>query len=725
MDPKFEAEQLRVFATLVEKGYVYNSLKPVYWCVTTRTALAEAEIVYKEKESNSIYFLMKSSKELETKLDASNLYLAVWTTTPWTLPANLAVALNPDLDYVVTEEKGKNIIVAKELYETLKEKLSLGKILREFKGHEIENYSYEHPFIKREGKIVLGHHVTPESGTGCVHTAPGHGMDDYILGTKYGLEILCPVDEKGVMTKEADNFEGLFYEDANMKIIEALGSNLLLHEKIKHSYPYSERGKKPIIFRATKQWFIDVNSGLREKCLKEIENVSFLPSEGEHRLRSMMENRPDWCISRQRVWGVPIPVFFCNKCNKPLLDSKLIREIAEEVKINGSNIFVSKDAEYFLKSRYKCCEDSDFRKGEDIFDVWFDSGTTYSTVLKDNIADLYLEGSDQHRGWFQTSLLTSVGSREKAPYKSLVTHGFVMDGNGIKMSKSLGNVVLPQDIVSKYGADILRLWTASVDFMGDVRISEDILKQNIESYRKIRNAFRFILGNIHDLSEDSDAQLMKIDELAITKLDDTINKATNLFDRYQFHNGMLEIVSFLTEMSSFYFDIVKDRLYTSLPKSKERISCQIVLKKICQQISKFISPVLSFTSEEVWSYLSDNSVFLSEIESLNPKLNLDIWEKVLLLRSKVNTEIEKLIENDIVKKSSQVSVDLFTNLNFFNEDELKEIFKVAEVNITMADENKVVVNKFNGIKCDRCWLYFNYIKEGEVCEKCRKVLEDI
>ena len=721
LHPKFESNQLKVFSNLVKNNFIYNALKPVFWCTTTRTALAEAEIVYKDKVSDSIYISFKASETLEEELNIDNLYFAVWTTTPWTLPANLGISLHPDLEYVVVKSNDKNLIIAEALIDSLKDKLKLdNNILYKFKGNKLENYEYYHPFIDRKGKVILGNHVAADSGTGCVHTAPGHGADDFIVGNRYNLGILCPVDEKGIMTDEAGPLKGMFYQDSNLKVMELLKDSLLVHEKINHSYPHSERGKTPIIFRATKQWFIDVNSGLREKCLEEIDKISFFPNEGSKRLRAMIENRPDWCISRQRIWGVPIPVFYCNECDKSILDYKLIDEIADEVGEKGSTILVSENAEHFLKGRYECCGKKDFKVGSDIFDVWFDSGTTYATVLGDKIADIYLEGSDQHRGWFQTSLLTSVGSKAKAPYKSLITHGFVVDGNGLKMSKSIGNVILPQEVVNKYGADILRLWVSSVDFAGDVRISDDILKQNSEIYRKIRNTFRFILGNIHDLQDEG--ELLKIDSLALVRLDILVKKVDKLFSEYQFHNGLTEIVNFVTEMSSFYFDIVKDRLYTYEKNSRERVSAQTTLKRIAIDLCKLLSSILSFTSEEVWSYFSNNSVLLESWPITDSNKGTESWDMLLELRDKVNARIEKLITNNEISKSEEALVKLDSNLDGFTDIELREIFKVAKVILTKADRENIIVEKFDGEKCERCWLYFDKL-QGDICNKCSKVVK--
>lgn len=734
LNPKFEKEQLNIFSELVDKGYIYHSLKPVYWCTVTTTALAEAEIVYKNHISDSIYFKLKVSDEIDKLLGVQNLYFAVWTTTPWTLPANLAVALNSNLEYVIAKVGEDNLILAEDLLDKLKDKLSLDsvEIIKRVKAKDIENKKYSHPFINREGLVILGNHVTSESGTGCVHTAPGHGVDDFIVGKKYGLDVLCPVNGEGVLTEEAGEFKGTFYKDANMKIIDKLkeSNSLLLHEKIEHSYPYSERGKAPIIFRATEQWFVDTSSTLKNDSIKEIDSVDFFPKVGYKRLKSMLSNRPNWCISRQRDWGVPIPVFYCTKCNKALLDSNLIREISEEVGTKGSNIFFSENAEYFLKGRYSCCGEKSFVSGKDIFDVWFDSGVTYASVLEDNKkANIYLEGSDQHRGWFQTSLLTSVGARGHAPYKSVVTHGFVVDGQGIKMSKSIGNVIAPQEIVNKYGADILRLWACSVDYTGDVKISEDILTQTVETYRKIRNSFKFILGNIYDLNKSKEeVKLLTIDRLMLDRLNILIRDVDALCDKFTAYQAISLISTFISsELSSFYFDIIKDRLYTYGKDSNERASAQIVLKEICYSISKMLSPYLSFTMEEVYSHLEDESIFLSEWPTYSTNVDIQIWNDIFKSREIVNLEIEKLIEKKDISSSLESDIELSVNseiynsLKSFSEEELKEIFKVA--NITLKNgENRAEASKTKGTKCLRCWKYFNTLEDG-ICKMCKESIE--
>lgn len=732
MDPKFESEELKIFADLVDNKLVYHSLKPVHWCTATKTALAESEVVYRDHKSDSLYLKFKASVELEEKFDLKNIHFAVWTTTPWTLPANLAIALNPDLEYILFESNLGNLIFSLDLLEDLKDKLNLsGKIIKKFKGSEIENYEYFHPFIDRKGKVILGNHVLNSSGTGCVHTAPGHGLDDYVVGHKYGLGILSPISADGHLTEEAEVCKGMFYLKANREIIQIVKERelLLLNEKFSHSYPYSERGKVPIVFRATKQWFIKTKEDLIDRALNAIENISFIPEFGRKRLNSMISNRPDWCISRQRVWGVPIPVFYCESCGEPLLDSNLIRSIADLVSKSGSEIFLELPTEDILKDRYSCCGDKKFRKGEDIFDVWFDSGVSYASVMKDKIADIYLEGSDQHRGWFQTSLLTSIGSRSLAPYKKIITHGFVLDGDGIKMSKSLGNVILPQDVVKKYGADILRLWTSSVDFSNDVKISDEILKQHVDSYRKIRNFFRFMLGNISDLDDNQKTDLLHIDRLALERTESLVVNVEEKFDNYEFHNGLTLILNFVTEMSSFYMDILKNRLYASARKSNERVSAQIVLKEIATVLAKLLTPILSFTMEEVWNEIDSSSKsILLERWPKSENHNSKIWDMLVELRYLVNVEIEKNVKDRIINRAEESDIELIVTdkyadvVNLFSAVELREIFKVATVNIAVGEEIKVYLHKSNGVKCERCWLYFKQTENG-VCERCKNVIK--
>jgi isoleucyl-tRNA synthetase len=729
MDPKFESKQLKVFAELVNKGLVYNSLKPVYWCTTTQTALSESEVVYKDHKSRSIYLKFKANIDLENHLNINNIYFAVWTTTPWTLPANLAIALNKDLEYVIFKtSNNENIIFAKRLLSEITDKLCIeGSIIKELLGSELEGYSYHHPFLDKILPIILAPHVSDDAGTGCVHTAPGHGAEDYLASIKYGLEILSPVDGKGYLTSEAGPFKDIFYKDSNDKIIEHIKDKILLVEDIFHSYPYSERGKTPVIFRATKQWFISVNRDFKDDALKQINDINFYPETGKNRLSSMISNRPDWCISRQRVWGLPIPVFYCSKCGSALLNRDLIIEISDIVEKEGSDIFVKESSNYFLKGRYSCCNQNEFIKGKDIFDVWFDSGVSYASVFNDIPVDLYLEGSDQHRGWFQTSLLTSLGYKGKLPYRNIVTHGFVVDGQGMKMSKSIGNVIFPQEIIDKYGADILRLWVGSSDFTGDIKISDAILNQASESYRKIRNFFRFILGNINDFTQYSD-DLITIDSLALNRTKHMINVVDKEYKNYNFHTGLSQILNYITEISSFYMDIIKDRLYVHGKDSKNRRSAQYVLKEIGLALSKIISPILSFTAEEVFKEFSDRSIFLEKWPNSNSDLD-PRWQLLKKLRDLSNNAIEKLIKDDLLKSSSESSLTLYADkkilalLNEFSKDELKEIFKVADICLVENNGISAEVKVFSGEKCSRCWLYYDKIIE-EVCEKCKRILEN-
>ncbi|HEO63899.1 MAG TPA: isoleucine--tRNA ligase, partial [Candidatus Omnitrophica bacterium] len=546
LDYQYEEAVIRLFALLVEKGYIYNGLKPVNWCYGCETALAEAEVEYQDKVSPSVYVKFKLKEQ-------DNSFILIWTTTPWTLIANAAVTVHPDLDYVVISNNGDNLILAKSLLDTVAKNCSLGDytVVKTMKGSELEGKIYEHPFGLREGKVVLAEYVSREEGTGCVHTAPGHGQEDYLTGQKYGLETVMPVDETGAFKKgEAGEFSGMNVHKADEKIIERLKEkgSLIHSAAVTHSYPHCWRCKKPIIVRATKQWFMQIDkNSLRQRLLKLIkDDVRWVPAQGQERISSMVQNRPDWCLSRQRYWGVPIPVFECRSCKRPICDAKLINHFAGIVAKDGTNAWFEKDAKQLVPEGYKCpdCQSQDLKKGEDIIDVWFESGVSHHAVLKINNelsypADLYLEGSDQHRGWFQSALITAVGADETIPFKTVLTHGFVVDGEGRKMSKSIGNVITPQEIIKDYGADILRLWVASCNYNEDIRISGQILTRLAEAYRKIRNTARFILGNLFDFDPEKDKvdynKFLPIDKWAFLKLQELIKETDKYYESFQFH----------------------------------------------------------------------------------------------------------------------------------------------------------------------------------------------
>lgn len=763
--PEYEAEQLKVFKEIYENGYVYKGLKPVYWSPTTETALAEAEIEYKDVESHSIYVKFEGTQDLLDKLGVEEASILIWTTTPWTLPANLGVFLHPEFDYGLYKTEKGNIIVAKELAETVFNTLGISyELLKEFKGTELEKTHYKHPFLDREGLVMLGDYVTVDAGTGAVHTAPGHGADDYNYSRKYELGVLSPVDDRGHMTKEAGKYEGMFYAKASNVIVQDLteSGHLLHHSKFVHSYPHDWRSKKPVIFRATEQWFISVDeSDIRENAIKALDNVEFVPSWGKNRIGSMLETRPDWTISRQRVWGVPIPLFYNRATDEVIYEPEIMDRVIEMVKKEGTDIWWKYEAKEIigdeLLEKYNL-KDVDIRKERSIMDVWFDSGVSHRSVLVPrNLprpADLYLEGSDQHRGWFQSSLLTSIASTKDAPYKRILTHGFTMDGQGRKMSKSLGNTILPKDITEKYGADILRLWVSSVDYREDVRISENILQQMSDAYRRIRNTARFLMGNLNDFDYANDKvdykDMFEIDKWAMHKLEELKAKTTEFYDKYEFYSLFQEITYFCSmEMSSFYLDIVKDRLYCEGTTSIERRSTQTVLTEVLKVLVRIISPVLSFTADEIWERIpealkEEESVHLSKwIEARPEYLNKELaqkWDKIARLRREVNKKLEAERQNGLIGHSLDARVllnianDEYSFIKDYTENEVSDLFIVSQVkfvNDNLAESEiegiNIAVEKASGEKCERCWKYDEEVGHNhnhpDVCPRCANVLE--
>ena len=739
-------------------------MKPVYWSPTTETALAEAEIEYKDVESHSIYVKFETSQDLLDKLGVDEANILIWTTTPWTLPANLGVFLHPEFDYGLYKTEKGNLILAKSLAETVFATLGLSyELISEFKGTDLENTHYRHPFMDREGLVMVGDYVTADAGTGAVHTAPGHGVDDYNYSLKYGIGILSPVDDRGHMTKEAGKYEGLFYAKASNIIVEDLtnSGHLLHHSKFVHSYPHDWRSKKPVIFRATEQWFISVDeSDVRKNALKALEDVEFVPEWGKNRINAMLETRPDWTISRQRVWGVPIPLFYNAETNEVIYEPEIMDKVIELVKKEGTDIWWKYEAEEIigeeLLEKYNL-KNTKLRKERSIMDVWFDSGASHRGVLiprgLPRPADLYLEGSDQHRGWFQSSLLTSIASTKDAPYKRVLTHGFVMDGQGRKMSKSLGNTILPKDIVEKYGADILRLWVSSVDYREDVRISENILQQMSDAYRRIRNTARFLMGNLNDFDYKNKKvnynDMYEIDKWALHKLEELKEKTTQYYDKYEFYSLFQEISYFCSiDMSSFYLDIVKDRLYCEEKDSLERRSTQTVLAEALKVLVRIISPVLSFTADEIWERIpealkDEESVHLSSWIDLIPEYKNDElakkWSKIQHLRKEVNKKLEAERQNGLIGHSLDARVLLkvdnadFDFLKDYTEDEVSDLFIVSQTKFVNDELEQseisgisIGVIKALGKKCERCWKYHEEVgndpEHPDVCPRCAKVL---
>lgn len=775
LKPEYEAKQLEVFGELYENGYIFKGLKPIYWSPVTETALAEAEIEYKNVSSPSIYVKMKANQDLLDKIGMTEeTWVVIWTTTPWTLPANVAISLNPDFEYGVYKTEKGNLILGKDLAEQAFSAMEIEnyELIKEFVGRDIERTTYQHPFLDRTGLVILGTHVTADAGTGCVHTAPGHGQDDYVVGTRYGLPVISPINHKGVLTEDAGQFAGLFYAKANKEIcayLEGTG-DLLKLKMIEHSYPHDWRSKTPVIFRATEQWFVNVEgSDIRERALKALDDVTFIPAWGRNRIGSMLETRPDWCISRQRAWGVPIPVFYNVATGKEIFNRDILNRIIEIVKKEGTIAWVKYSAEELigeeLLEKYNL-KGVELRKETNIMDVWFDSGVSHRAVLETRgdllhrPADLYLEGSDQHRGWFQTSLLTSIGSTYDAPFKNILTHGFVNDGEGKKMSKSVGNTVVPADVIKVYGADILRLWCASVDYREDVKISDNILKQMAEAYRRVRNTARYILGNSNDFNPNTDRvpyeQLMEIDKWALHKLEVLKRKVTENYDKYEFYNLFQDIHYFAgVDMSAFYLDIIKDRLYTEGTNSIERRSAQTVMTEILVTLTKMIAPILSFTAEEIWETLPEvlkdrESVLLTDWykendEYLNPEIE-NKWVEIIKVRKEANKSLEKarqgkdrIIGNSLDAKVMLHSTDAeIQKFLVENREKLELALIVSEVEIVEnidetftkgeeATDLYIKVLHAEGEKCERCWKYSKELgKDPEhptLCPRCTSVLK--
>ncbi|MFO8053136.1 MAG: isoleucine--tRNA ligase [Candidatus Omnitrophota bacterium] len=754
----YEYSVMKLLEKLTQDGYIYRGRKPVNWCSTCETALAEAEVEYKDKKSNSIYFLFKAS-DLKRKIfgvDDKEVYFCVWTTTPWTVVSNVAVAVEPTLQYNLVYFEDKYIVIAQKLQESLEAKLERKlEVVKTITGKDLEGVNLTHPFIERSSPIVLADFVSSEEGTGCVHIAPGHGQEDFSLQKKYNLEIVMPVAENGKFI-QPDEFKGMSVHQADELVINKLkkANGLVWHEALTHSYPHCWRCKKPIIFRATYQWFFNVDhNDLRKKLFSKIDQVKWIPASGQERMKSMIQLRPDWCLSRQRLWGAPIPALKCNSCQKVFLDPKVISKAADIFKQEGTNSWFLNSVEKFLPENFSCpdCSGRDFAKEFDILDVWFESGASFKAVLenRDQLrcpADLYLEGSDQHRGWFQVSLIPAVASKSIAPFKSILTHGFVVDGEGKKMSKSLGNVIAPQDISKKYGAEILRLWTAYSDYREDVKISEDIIKQLADLYRKIRNTIRYILGNICDFNPQEHqldfSELTELDRYMLSKTMLFFEQTRKLYNSYSFYKVCQTIFSFCNQsLSSFYLDILKDRLYTHAPNSQTRRSAQFALSKILFILLKLISPILSFTAEEAygcWDIADkDSSIFSSELEKLHEKDKidqqiLDKWEKLISLRQKVLKEIEKKREDNYIGSSLQAHIVLSVNkkeIDFYqkNKENLTEIFIVSEVTINEGEFN-IEVKKAEGQKCIRCWHWRKDTGSNkdfpQICTRCIKAIKE-
>ena len=749
LSPEYEADEVRVLARIFENGVFYRGKKPVYWCPVLQTAFAAAEVEYKVVKSPSIY----------VKFDTAQGHsFVIWTTTPWTLPANVAISLNPNFTYGFYQTKeGATYVIAEQLAETFQKATGIElKLLKTATGKDLEGQKAKHPFIDRESVVVLGDHVTAEAGTGCVHTAPGHGLEDYVVGLQYNLPILSPVDGAGRYTDEFPEMKGMKIWDANPLIVEKLknSGHLVFQTELEHKYAHNPRSKAPSIFRATPQWFIrldDDKFSVRNKALEMVnEKIQFFPDWGKARLTSMIEHSPDWCVSRQRLWGVPVPVYYCDKCEEPLINSSVMLKLADKMEQSKQGIEAyHSTAPSEITAGHSCekCGNKSFKTGKDILDVWFDSGVCHTAVQKrypsmTYPADLYLEGSDQHRGWFQTSLISSVAAYKETPFKSLLTHGFVMDAQGYKMSKSQGNVIDPEQIIKESGAEILRLWVAFEDYGADLTIGKTMIGQLAETYRRFRNTIRFILGNLSDFDVNKDAvavdKLLPVDRWALSELQNLIEKCTEAYEKYEFHKVYHALNQYFTvDMSALYLDILKDRLYTRKADSHMRRSCQTVLYQIVKSFTGMVAPISPFLAEETYQYTPGNnqeSIFLTDFPKPQSDLKNSALEADFNRLVEVRREVTKILET--MRKDKQIGASLEAEVHLTADgkdydllqkykDSLKELFIVSYVFVEKGSF-KVEAKPSRGQKCTRCWNYDEKTnvdpKFPEHCPKCIEAL---
>lgn len=774
INPEYEAEQVRVFGEMYKKGYIEKGLKPVYWCAACETALAEAEVEYADHTSTSIYVRFKfdedSTEKINNKILTGNtkpVYAIIWTTTPWTIPSNMAISMHPRFEYTFFEYKGDVYIVAQELLSSFLKDVEWEesdiKVIGSCVGQDLELLNTKHPLVDRKSPIILGEHVTLDAGTGSVHTAPGHGLEDYEVGCKYGIEVFSPLDGQGIWTDSVgiSDLVGVPYYKGNSMVIEMLQKcgALLQQQDIQHSYPHCWRCKKPVIYRATPQWFVKVDK-FRDKALEAVHNVKWIPASGENRIGNMVESRTDWCISRQRAWGVPIPIFYCEDCGEVICSDETIENVAKLFEKESSDAWVKYSAEELLPQGFVCpkCGKAHFRKEKDIMDVWFDSGVSWRAVVEKRAdelghtpVDMYLEGSDQHRGWFQSSLLTSVATQGKAPYKQVLTHGFVFGEDGRKMSKSLGNYIRPDDIIKNYGADILRLWAASVDYRNDIKIGNNIVGQLTEIFKKTRNTARFLIGNLFDFNPAIDYvqydELKNIDKFALHKLNKLIAEVTEAFENYEFYKYFQCLQNFAAvDLSSFYLDIVKDRLYTAGKKSLSRRACQTVLFENLMALVRILAPVMPHQAEDIWQNIPEVqrggliSILLSDWPVANEKWNNvqleEDFTKILKSREVVSRAIEPLRADKKVGSSLEVAVyvkaDDDTVLKA-NSADLADIYIVSQATLATDAPSEVLneyseegytvwVTKAKGEKCTRCWKYRELNEDG-ICPDCADAIK--
>lgn len=774
INPEYEAEQVRVFGEMYKKGYIEKGLKPVYWCAACETALAEAEVEYADHTSTSIYVRFKfdedSTEKINNKILTGNtkpVYAIIWTTTPWTIPSNMAISMHPRFEYTFFEYKGDVYVVAQELLSSFLKDVEWEesdiKVIGSCVGQDLELLNTKHPLVDRKSPIILGEHVTLDAGTGSVHTAPGHGLEDYEVGCKYGIEVFSPLDGQGIWTDSVgiSDLVGVPYYKGNSMVIEMLQKcgALLQQQDIQHSYPHCWRCKKPVIYRATPQWFVKVDK-FRDKALEAVHNVKWIPASGENRIGNMVESRTDWCISRQRAWGVPIPIFYCEDCGEVICSDETIENVAKLFEKESSDAWVKYSAEELLPQGFVCpkCGKAHFRKEKDIMDVWFDSGVSWRAVVEKRAdelghtpVDMYLEGSDQHRGWFQSSLLTSVATQGKAPYKQVLTHGFVFGEDGRKMSKSLGNYIRPDDIIKNYGADILRLWAASVDYRNDIKIGNNIVGQLTEIFKKTRNTARFLIGNLFDFNPAIDYvqydELKNIDKFALHKLNKLIAEVTEAFENYEFYKYFQCLQNFAAvDLSSFYLDIVKDRLYTAGKKSLSRRACQTVLFENLMALVRILAPVMPHQAEDIWQNIPEVqrggliSILLSDWPVANEKWNNvqleEDFTKILKSREVVSRAIEPLRADKKVGSSLEVAVyvkaDDDTVLKA-NSADLADIYIVSQATLATDAPSEVLneyseegytvwVTKAKGEKCTRCWKYRELNEDG-ICPDCADAIK--
>jgi isoleucyl-tRNA synthetase len=805
MSNHYEAETARMFGRFVERGYVYKGARPVYWCIVDQTALAEAEVEYHQHTSPSVYVkfpLRSDPASIDPALAGRNVFVLIWTTTPWTLPANLGIAVHPDFEYSAFEHGDEVYIVASELVEAVATKCELAErneagehkplaILARFPGAKLDRLEAGHPWIDRPSLLMVGEHVTlggeadaeteldvseavkkapdAKAGTGAVHTAPGHGHDDFVIGKRYGLDIYCPVDNAGRFTPEVEHFAGQRVFEANDQIVEFMRERgvLLFSEKYEHRYPHCWRCKNPVIFRATPQWFIAMDQAagkaarsLRDGAVAETEDrVQWIPAWGRDRMRNMLKGRPDWCVSRQRVWGVSIPVFYCAKCNAEVADAAVIDHVADIFERESGDAWYTRPAEELLPPGYTCkgCGATEWTKETDILDVWFDSGTSSVAVLENPRreelrwpADVYIEGGDQFRGWFNSSLMVGVAAHDRAPYDTVITHGWTLDAQGRAMHKSAGNAVEPEKVIKQSGAEIIRLWCASSNYFDDMRASDEILQRVMDGYRKLRNTARFALGNLHGFDPASDSvpveQMEEIDRWALAELAAMIAEVRREYEAYEFHSVMQTVTNFSTvTLSARYFDIIKDRLYTYAPKNVARRSAQTVLYQIVDSLARILAPILAFTADEVWEHIprgsqADSSVSVHLATFPDPeRYDTDLiprWNRLFAVREQVLGELEKArtskiigssLEAAVVIEASGATYELLKNY----ESQLRYVFIVSQVTLAEAqtEEIKIQIERANGTKCERCWNYSTRVGEFEryptVCERCAAALEEI